>query len=261
MKVRCSCLYLCLHLELRAGDRERQDSGSQARRLSQEPAELHFRTASEQPIREQELAAPPQWSADLCGRPHHRCQEPAGLAGQVNILSKFVFAHRRGVFIQRRDDAGWCFSCTNRFYDLPFMVCHRVYARNLRISMLADCLCYSMIHLYDSRSSHARDKNVNYVKLQILAKPCSSLKPKSNQYLSLQQDQFSSVHLAGDVFPRLFCEFRLSQCLLSDPHHHGAWSQTLWCWDPGQTTCCKTEVIRHHPDATVSVWICLLAQK
>lgn len=177
MKVRCSCLYLCLHLELRAGDRERQDSGSQARRLSQEPAELHFRTASEQPIREQELAAPPQWSADLCGRPHHRCQEPAGLAGQVNILSKFVFAHRRGVFIQRRDDAGWCFSCTNRFYDLPFVVCHRVYARNLRISMLADCLCYSMIHLYDSRSSHARDKNVNYVKLQILAKPCSSLKP------------------------------------------------------------------------------------
>lgn len=88
--------------------------------------------------------------------------------------------------------------------------------------MLADCLCYSTIHLYDSRSSHARDKNVNYVKLQILAKPCSSLKPKSNQYLSLQQDQFSSVHLAGDVFQRHFCEFRLSQCLLSDPHHHGA---------------------------------------
>lgn len=60
MKVRCLCLYLCLHLELGAGDGERQDSGSQARRLSQEPAELHFRPSPKQPIGKQELAAPPQ---------------------------------------------------------------------------------------------------------------------------------------------------------------------------------------------------------
>jgi len=53
-------LYLCLHLELRAGDRERQDFGSQAWRLGQEPAEFHLRPSSEQPIREQELAAAPQ---------------------------------------------------------------------------------------------------------------------------------------------------------------------------------------------------------
>lgn len=94
-------MYLCLHLELRSGDGERQDSGPQARRLGQEPAELHFRPTPQQPIREQELAAAPQRSADLCGGPHHCRQEPAGLAGQVILYLNGP--NSSCVFIQRRE--------------------------------------------------------------------------------------------------------------------------------------------------------------
>lgn len=77
------CVCVCVRAELRSGDGERPDSGTQTRCLSQEPAELHFRPASQQPVREQVLAAAPQRPADLRGRPHHRRQEPASLAGQV----------------------------------------------------------------------------------------------------------------------------------------------------------------------------------
>ena len=77
------CVCVCVCAELRSGDGERPDSGAQTRRLGQEPAELHFRPAPQQPVREQVLAAAPQRPADLRGRPHHSRQEPARLAGQV----------------------------------------------------------------------------------------------------------------------------------------------------------------------------------
>ncbi|TNN27250.1 hypothetical protein EYF80_062607 [Liparis tanakae] len=75
-----------LRSELGPGDGERPDSGPQARRLGQKPAELHLRAPPQQPIGEQDLPAAPQRPADLRGRPHHRRQEPAGLAGQVRVL-------------------------------------------------------------------------------------------------------------------------------------------------------------------------------
>lgn len=69
--------------EFRSGDRECQDSGAQTRGVGQESAELHFKPPPKQPIGEQILAAATERSADLRGRPHHRCQEPARVAGQV----------------------------------------------------------------------------------------------------------------------------------------------------------------------------------
>lgn len=66
--------------------------------------------------------------------------------------------------------------------------------------MLATCLYHSVTHLSDCRDGHVGDKNAMHIKPQTLAKSCSSLKPKSNQYLSLQQHQFSSVLLAGELF-------------------------------------------------------------
>lgn len=76
--------------ELGSGDGERQDSGSQTRRLGQKPAELHFRPPPQQPVGKQVLTAAPQRSADLRGRPHHGRQEPARLAGQVACQMFFL---------------------------------------------------------------------------------------------------------------------------------------------------------------------------
>lgn len=92
-------LCVCVCVELGSGDGERQDSGSQTRRLGQKPAELHIRPPPQQPIGEQDLAAAPQRSADLRGRPHHRRQEPAGLAGQVICLQALCHSLRGPLFV------------------------------------------------------------------------------------------------------------------------------------------------------------------
>lgn len=71
--------------ELGSGDREREDSGSQTGRISQKPAELHFWSSSQQPVREQVITAASQRPPDVCGGPHHCGQKPARLAGQVML--------------------------------------------------------------------------------------------------------------------------------------------------------------------------------
>lgn len=83
LELQLDSVCVCVCVELGPGDGERQDSGSQTGRLGQKPAELHFRPPPQQPVGEQVVPAAPQRPADLRGRPHHGCQEPAGLAGQV----------------------------------------------------------------------------------------------------------------------------------------------------------------------------------
>lgn len=74
--------------ELGPGDGEREDPGPQTGRLGQKPAELHLQPPAEQPVGEQVVSPAPQRPADLRGRPHHSGQEPAGLAGPVNMTGK-----------------------------------------------------------------------------------------------------------------------------------------------------------------------------
>ena len=85
------CYRACV--ELGSGDRECEDSGPQARRLGQEPPELHLGPPPQQPIREQDLPSPSEWPFDLCGWPYHRCQEPACLAGQVTHTMMYTHSH------------------------------------------------------------------------------------------------------------------------------------------------------------------------
>lgn len=154
MVVKCleTNLCLCRRVELRSGDGERQNSGSQTRRLGQKPAELHFRPPPQQPIGEQVFAAAPERSADLRGRPHHGRQEPASLAGQVTSL----FYFRDILFVSLFTD--WEF-----YFKLFYIILHHQEDINSGFGIQASFILLFTLVLFNSEFEAllSHQKNLN----------------------------------------------------------------------------------------------------